>query len=113
MTNIRDFTPGQQEQRGLLTVQRYPDDPTAGHFDQPEMWRFSIPVTAAVDGKPMPEIWLRLSYVAIGNYQDDGKILNVVATELRQMAITSDSDAALADGRKISDLTPEDLYQVQ
>lgn len=105
--NIRDFTPGTQEQRGAITVLRYPDPvaTAAVRHDNDEHWRFGVQPAA-----PAEEVWIRLSAPAVQAYREDDTILRVVVTELLQMAANSCPDAVLADGRKLADLKPEDLY---
>jgi len=107
MTNIRDFTPGTQEQRGAITAHRYPDpDPGAPlNCDHDGFWRFSITVADA------DEVWIRLHGDAVRNYGEDDRILSVVATELLQMAGASHPDGVLSDGRALSELKPGDLYR--
>lgn len=112
MTHIRDFEPGRTEQRGHITVTRYADnftDTTALHHDHDEFWRFSIKLTP-LDQHDDAESWIRLYHVAITNYGDDTTILAIVATELHRMALDADPDAALTDGRRLADLTPDALY---
>lgn len=113
MTDIRDFTPGTQEQRGAITVLRYPDPIATAEVphDNDGNWRFGIQPAATPEADAPEEIWLRLTGAAVDIYAEDGKILDVVATELLQMAANSAPGAVLADGRRLAELKPEDLYR--
>jgi hypothetical protein len=112
MTNIRDFEPGAQEQRGAITASRYSasaESAPAFNYDHDAHWRFGIGM-AATDASPADEVWIRLHGNAVAAYGEDDAILSVVAAELLQMALSEDPAATLSDGRKVAGLKPEDLW---
>jgi hypothetical protein len=112
MTNIREFEPGTQEERGAIAVQRFADPAHQApqfNWDHDEFWRFGIALRPS-EGAPADEVWLRLHGNAVELYGDDDTILSTVATELQQMASSTHPYAVLADGRTVAGLKPADLY---
>lgn len=101
--NIRDFTPGHTEQRGLVKVQRAVIEPDGG------MWRFSVDLvpSAAGDG-----VYVYLHGSIIRMLWFDDVILPAACGKLLDVAFKDDPEARLPDGRTLATMGASELFEV-